>query len=220
MTARITDFRMADRPRERLFSLGPISLSDAELVAILLGSGRPGTNAVALAQSMLVRFGGLSGLLSQGSQDLERVDGVGPAMAARFLSAAELCRRSAMAGDSPFVVRSSADLAAVAVPQLANLQVERLLMFPLAANNTCNGGVFLAEGTANHAECAVHEVLQAVLNSGKRQFSLAHNHLSGRVEPSAADTKFTARVVVAARQCGLQLLDHVIVAGNKWKSII
>lgn len=220
MTARIADFRMADRPRERLFSLGPISLSDAELVAILLGSGRPGTNAVALAQSMLVRFGGLTGLLRQGSQDLEQVDGVGPAMAARFLSAAELCRRSAVGDDSLFAVRSSADLAAVAVPQLASLPVERLLMFPLAANNTCNGAVILAEGNANHAECAVHEVLQAVLSTGKRQFSLAHNHPSGRVDPSTADTEFTAQVVVAARQCGLQLLDHVIVAGKKWKSIL
>ena len=220
MTARMTDLRLADRPRERLFELGPNALSDAELVAILLGAGRPGTNAVILAQNMLVRFGGLAGLLQQGSIELIRVNGVGPAMAARFLSAAELCRRAAAARPSRALIKSSADLAAAAVPMLANLKMERLLLFPLAATNTSTGSLILAEGSVGQVLCSIPHLLQAQLLTGTRCFSLAHNHPSGNIEPSDADKEFTAQAAAAARHCGLRLLDHVIVAGIKWRSIV
>ncbi len=220
MTARMTDLRVTDRPRERLFALGPNSLGDAELVAILLGSGRPGTNAVVLAQNMLARFGGLASLLQQGFQELVRVDGVGPAMAARFLSAAELCRRSAATGPAIATIKCSADLAAIAVPLLANLQMERLLLFPMTAAGSSTGSLVLAEGNVGQVLCPVPDVLQTQLTTGNRRFSLAHNHPSGNVEPSEMDKTFTSQVVAAARQCGLQLIDHVIVAGSKWKSIL
>lgn len=200
--------------------MGSGALSDAELVAILLGSGKPGVNVVALAHAVLKEFGGVSGLLRLRVEDLTSVRGIGPAMASRFLSARELCRRSAAAYVSPVRVRSSADLALVAVAQLADLPHERLLMFGLSPDGSLRNPLVLAEGSDAHASCPVPSVLRAVLAGGFSKFALAHNHPSGVLEASQADLDYTSQVAAAARQCGLQLIDHLVVVGSRWKSIL
>lgn len=200
--------------------MGCGALSDAELVAILLGSGRPGVNVVGLAQTVLTEFGGLAGLLRLRVEDLTSVKGIGPAMASRFVSATELCRRSAAADMAPVRVRSSADLAVVAVAQLADLPHERLLMFGLSADGMLRNPVLLAEGSDAHASCHVPAVLRAVLGGGFSKFALAHNHPSGILEASQPDIDYTRQVAAAARQCGLQLIDHLIVTGSRWMSIV
>lgn len=217
---RMTDLPARERPRERLLRLGSGALSDAELVAILLGSGRPGVSVVALAQALLVEFGAVAALLRLRPEELTAVNGVGPAMASRFLSAGELCRRSAASEGTPEPIRSSADHARVVVGQLADLPCERLFMFGLAQDGSLRKGLVLVEGSDVHANCAVSAVLRAVLAGGFSKFALAHNHPSGVLEPSQADAAYTEQVSAAARQCGLQLIDHLIVAGSRWKSII
>ncbi|MET3349523.1 UNVERIFIED_ORG: DNA repair protein RadC [Arthrobacter sp. UYEF1] len=215
----MTDLPESERPRERLLRLGSGALSDAELVAILLGSGRPGVNVIGLAHAVLSEFGGVSGLLRVQVPDLTSVAGIGPAMASRFVSAAELCRRSAT--DRPPVrVHSSADLAPVAVAQLADLPHERLLMFGLSPAGSLRNPVILAEGSDAHASCPVSSVLRAALAGGFSKFALAHNHPSGVLEASHADIDYTSQVAAAARQCGLQLIDHLIVSGSRWKSVL
>ncbi|MGY2744826.1 UPF0758 domain-containing protein [Arthrobacter sp. UYCu723] len=162
----MADLPVSERPRERLLRLGATALSDAELVGILLGAGRPGVNMLILAQAMLVDFGGVAGLLRLSAPDLMSVNGVGQAMAARFLSAAELCRRSAPADGPPAKMRSSADLAAVAVPQLSSLSHERLLMFGVTSDHTLRNAVVMAHGGEGQASCPVSKVLRAVLAGG------------------------------------------------------
>jgi len=216
----MSDLRTSERPREQLLRLGGAALSEAELVAILLGAGRPGVNVLTLAQAMLVDFGGVAGLLRLRAADLMSVNGVGQATAARFLSAAELCRRSAPADEPPKRMRTSADLADIAVPQLSNLPHERLLMFGVTSDNTLRNAVMLAEGGEGHVRYPVSEVLRAVLTGGCSKFALIHNHPSGALEPSQADLAYTEHVSAAARQCGLQLIDHLVVAGSHWKSIV
>ncbi|MCU1434314.1 MAG: repair protein RadC [Pseudarthrobacter sp.] len=148
------------------------------------------------------------------------VRGIGPAMASRFVSATELCRRSAAGDVAAVSVRSSADLARVAIAQLADLPYERLLMFGLSPDGALRKAVVLAEGSDAHASCPVPAVLRAVLGGGISKFALAHNHPSGILEASQADITYTSQVAAAAQQCGLQLIDHLVVAGSRWKSML
>ena len=216
----MADLPVGERPRERLLRLGAAALSDTELVAILLGAGRPGVNVLALAQAMLVDFGGIGALLRLSAADLTSVAGVGPATAARFLSAAELCRRSAADCAPSSKLRSSADLATAAVKQLANLPDERLLMVGITSDHLLRNAVVLAQGGEGQARCPVSNVLRAVLAGGCSKFALIHNHPSGVLDPSHADVAYTEHVSAAALQCGLQLIDHLVVAGSRWKSIV
>lgn len=218
MTTPIQAIPAHDRPRERLLSKGAAALSDAELVAILLGHGSQGVNAIDLARSLLTEFGGLSGLRTARPVELARTPGVGEAKAARLCACFELGAREA---NPAGVVRltSSADIAAVAQPRLGRERVERLVVL------ITDGGYRLLQvadvslGGATASALPVREILAAVLRHDGVAFALAHNHPGGNPEPSAADRAATERVRTAATEVGLRFLDHVVVTDAAWLSI-
>ena len=215
---RITDLPAAQRPRERLRRLGPDALTDAEVVAVLLGAGRPGDNAIALAHRLIDSVGGLAGLATATAEDIERVPGIGPAGAARIVAAAELRRRAAVARPSR-AVSGTAGVAAAVLPHLRDRPRERLVAAVLDRQLRVLDVVTLAEGTTAHAAAPVVEVLRAVFSRGGQAFALAHNHPGGSLKPSAADRQATEAIRAAAEACGLRFLDHLIVAGDRWRAI-
>ena len=215
---RVKDLPEAERPRERLLRQGPEALSDRELLALVLGEGRPGCDAIELAARLIDDRGGLAALAASDAHALKLLPGVGPARAARVVAAFELARRAARTPPRR-TVRGSADLAAVAAPLLRGLRHERVVVV------VCDGGggvlraVPLTEGAADRSLIPVRDVLHTVLAAGGARFGVAHNHPTGRLEPSAADVEVTARLRAAAETVGLRFLDHLIVTDTAWARV-
>ena len=215
---RIADLPPDQRPRERLQRLGPDALTDAEVVAILIGSGRPGHNAVETAQRLLHRAGGIAGLATMTHDGVQREPGIGPAAASRIMAAAELRRRAAQAKPMPGVM-DTAGIAAAVLPHLTDRHRERLVVAILDRRLHLLEVVDLPEGTTNHAAVPTSEILRTVIGGGGTAFSLAHNHPGGSLLPSHEDRMATAQIRAAADACGLRFLDHLIVAGNERRAI-
>lgn len=199
-------------------SLGSTALSDAELVAIHLGTGRRGEGVLTLAGSLLAEWGGVAGLARAHVDELARTPGVGPAKACRLVAAFALADRTATAHLQ--VVRTSADIAAVAIPRIGRSRTEKVLVILLDGGNRVHRVLTVASGGATSSVVPVREVLSLALRHDAVAIALAHNHPSGSVEPSVEDVAVTARLRSAAREVGLRFLDHVIVAGDQWRSVI
>lgn len=216
--ARMTDLPAHDRPRERLRRLGADALTDAEVLALMIGSGRPGTNAVDVAQRLIHSLGGIAGLAAATVDEVERVPGIGPAAACRIVAAAELRRRVAL-GVRPAPVSGTEGVAAAVLPHLQDRRRERVVLAVLDRSLRVREVVCIAEGTVGHAWLPVSEIVQAVLLRHGHAFAVAHNHPGGRLDPSEADVLATQRLRAAAAACGLRFLDHLIVAGEQWRAI-
>lgn len=215
----IADLDEASRPRERMARLGRDALSDAELVALLLGSGTAGTNAVDLARDLLIAHGGVAGLGSLDVATLTRTGGVGTAKAARIVASLELGRRAAAATDARPRIRSSHDIALLVTPLLADRSRERVVAVVCDRRSRVIATTVVAEGGGHGASFPVREVLAEVLRRDGTTLALAHQHPGGDPTPSRADLTATRAVIAAAEQCGVRFLDHVVLGGGRWRSI-
>ncbi len=218
---RIADLPAADRPRERLLSRGAEALSDRELLALLLGSGAEGCDAVELAGHLITRHGGLYELSRADAQELAAgLPGIGPAKAARVAAAFQLARRAAPASRGTRQrIRGSADLAAVAAPLLTGLRHERVVVVICDSAGVVLRTATLTEGVIDRSLLPVRDVLALVLAAGGTAFGVAHNHPTGRAEPSEADRLVTARLSAGAEAVGLKFLDHVVVTDREWRRV-
>lgn len=198
-------------------SLGTSVLSDAELVAVHLGTGRQGEGVLALSRSLLIDWGGIAGLARADVDELARTPGVGPAKACRLVAAFALADRVSLQ-DRP-LVRTSADIAAVAIPRIGRARTEQVLLILLDGGHRVCRVLTVASGSATSSVVPVREVLSLALRSDAVAIAVAHNHPSGSVEPSAEDVKVTYRLQDASREVGLRFLDHVVVADDQWRSI-
>ena len=207
-----------DLPRERLLRDGPRVLSDAELVALLVGSGRVGGNAVDVASGLLAEWRGLAGLARATPAELVRTMGVGPATACRLSAAVEIASRlgTPRAGAR---LACSADIAAVAQPAIGRERTERLLVLVADGGQRLTRVEAVAVGQAGSCPVPVREVLALVLRYDGVTFAMAHNHPGGNPTPSAADISATDRLRDAAAGVGLRLLDHVVVSEQTWRSV-
>lgn len=218
---RIADVPVADRPRERLLNRGAEALSDRELLALLLGSGRDGCDAMELAGQLIARHGGLYELSRVTAHEMAAgLPGIGPAKAARVAAAFQLGQRAvpADAGDR-LRVRGSGDVAAVAAPLLKGLRHERVVVVVCDSAGAVLRTAVLTEGVADRSLLPVRDVLALVLAAGGTAFGVAHNHPTGRVEPSESDRLATARLAAGAEAVGLRFLDHVVVTDREWRRV-
>ncbi|MFI6794714.1 RadC family protein [Streptosporangium canum] len=215
---RVKDMPPNDQPRERLLSSGATALADRELLALLIGSGSPGTNAVELASHLIAHCGDLRGLARSDAHRLMSVPGIGPAKAARVIAAFHLVRQ-AQSEPERRRITCSGDLAAVASPLLRGLSHERVVVVVCDPGGAVTRKTIVSEGGSDHAPAPVREIITTVLTSGGSSFGLAHNHPSGSLDPSPADLEVTARLGEAAETVGLRLLDHVIVTDTAWRRI-
>lgn len=215
---RVLDLPELDRPRERLLRSGAQALSDRELLAIVLGSGLRGMDAIELAAEVITWAGGLRSLAVAGPHGLKQLAGVGPAKAARVAAAFELARRADISAERRRM-RGSADVAIVVAPYLRGLPHERVVV--VVCDNS--GGLLrvaqLTDGAKDRSLMPVRDVLSAVLAIGGARFAVAHNHPGGSVEPSEADIAVTTQLRAAADTVGLRFLDHVIVTETAWARV-
>ena len=215
---RVLDLPEADRPRERLLHRGAAALSDRELLALVLGSGLPGCDAVELAAVLISESGGLPSLATADPHALKRLAGVGAAKAARVAAAFELARRASAVGKQRRVV-SSADVAAVAAPYLRGLRRERVVVVACDNSGSLLRVAPLSDGSADRSLIPIRDVLTSVLSIDGTSFAVAHNHPSGSLTPSPRDTEVTMKLREAAATVGLRFLDHVILTEKAWARV-
>ncbi|MFC4124979.1 JAB domain-containing protein [Nocardia rhizosphaerae] len=217
MSVPIAQLPHTQRPRERLRLLGPHALSDAELLALLLGNGTRGNSALELAAQLLCEYGGLAGLAAARPEELARRAGIGPAKAATVIAAFHLGTRSRIACAVPQLT-DPARIADIAVPLFAGARVERLLVLICDAKHRLRHRAFVAEGAIDHVAVPVREILNTVLRHDGRAFAVSHNHPSGDPTPSTDDRRASAILAAAATTVGLRYLDHIVVAGESWST--
>lgn len=215
---RVKDLAEHDRPRERLLAHGAAALADRELLALLLGAGTTGTDAIELAARLIARHDGLPRLATACPHELLQVPGVGPAKAARVAAAFEFAQRAAVEVPRRRIA-SSADLAAASAPFLRGLRHERVVLIACDSAGAVLRTSVLTEGSSDGSLVPVRDVLRSVLSVGAAAFGLAHNHPSGNLTPSVADRQITERLREAGETVGLRFLDHVIVTDSAWRRI-
>jgi len=210
----------AERPRERLLALGPASLSDAELLALFIGTGTRRASALDVARELLARFGRVSRVLSAAPGELDAVPGVGAAKYAQIAAVMELARRALSeemkARDSltsPAAVRGYLRLA------MQDLGHECFYCVFLDAQNRVIAAEELFRGTLTQTSVYPREVVKRALELSATAIILVHNHPSGDPTPSRADIQMTQSILEIAKPLGISVHDHIIVGKDGHASL-
>ena len=209
-----------DRPRERLWSLGPAALTATELLAVLLGTGRGGQSALDIAGCLLAVSGGsLRRLARRPRAELLRTDGIGPTKAARLLAAFELGARLAREERPPAQrIREPEDVVRLFDGRLRDLQVEEFHLLALDSQSQVLREVLITRGLLNSSLVHPREVFRAAIAEAAAGIIVVHNHPSGGPTPSAEDRTVTRQLAEAGRLLDLPLYDHVVIAGDRFVS--
>jgi DNA repair protein RadC len=209
-----------DRPREKLERVGPAGLGDNELLALVLSHGDPRTSALELANAVLAAVGGLHGLARATTDDLRRVPGIGGARAAQLLAAVEAGRRTLVRPRRERTqILTAIDAAQLLVPQFGALPVEHFGLLLLDTKHRVTRTTLLSVGTLDASIVHPREVFRAAASGGAAAIVLFHNHPSGDPAPSDDDIALTRRMIRAGDLMGISVLDHVIVAENRYASL-
>jgi DNA repair protein RadC len=199
------------RPRERLLAAGPSALSDGELLGLLFGIGSREKTAVELAGEVISEAGGLHGLYDVSVHELTRVNGIGEAKACIILAAVELGRRiGEVRNPGRPVISSPADVERLLRGRIANLDRENFVVVLLNTKNEVIETSTVSVGTLSASLVHPREVFKPAIRASAASVVLAHNHPSGKVEPSREDREVTRRLGEAAQILGIEVLDHVI----------
>ncbi len=208
-----------ERPRERLLRQGAQSLTDAELVAILLRVGVKGTNAVELARHILKKFGSLRAVAGVPLSALQEVKGLKGAKAAQLAAAMEIARRISLPDMRERVsLKNTAKAAEYLHCRLQELSEEHFRALYLNRRGTLLEDALLAVGSVDQARPAIRLIVARGLQTNASAVIIAHNHPSGAAEASESDRLFTEDLYAALKPIGLKLLDHIIIGENSFFS--
>lgn len=222
---RLKDLPPDARPRERLLDQGPKGLSDAELLAILLGAGSQRETAVELAARLLATFGdsgpaALRGISEARPEELARIHGLGPAKAARLLAACELGARlgAVRSTERPQIGRPE-DVVRLVAPHLRGEAKEHVLVVWLNGRHQVLGWEDVSVGSLTEALAHPREVFREAIRRGAAAIIVLHNHPSGDLRPSVEDWELTRRLYEVGELVGIPLVDHIIVADGEYYSL-
>jgi DNA repair protein RadC len=216
---RMTDLPKDQRPRERLIQLGAESLSDAELLAIILRTGDSERSALDLAFHLLDHCHGFRGLDGISIEELCEIRGLGPAKAAQIKAALEIGRKlSEEKRPERKHIQTSRNVFDHLHDRLRNQPREIFIMLLLTMQNKLIKEQKLFEGTLNQSLVTPREVLKEAINGKAASVIFAHNHPSGEPAPSADDRQITKQLAEACKSAGICVLDHVIIGDGKFFS--
>jgi len=208
----IRDWPKSERPRERLLARGPEALSDAELLAVIIGSGLRGRSALDVARELIAAFGSIRGLLQADSRECLRMQGLGPARFALLRAGVELARRHHLdALQARPVVPSEKPLKEFLIAQLRDRPYEVFCCLHLDSRHRLITFEELFRGTVDGAAVHPRELVRQAVAHNSTAVILAHNHPSGVAEPSHADELITRRVRDSLALIDVRVLDHIVV---------
>ena len=209
-----------DRPREKLLAKGKTALSDAELIAILIGSGTPKVTAVDLAKQILNAVGNnLNELARLSVEDLKKFKGIGEAKAIAIITALELGRRRREADIlDRKKIGSSKDVFELMQPVLADLGHEEFHVVFLSNSNRIINRKAISSGGITGTVADVRMIMKEAIDQRATAIILCHNHPSGTTKPSQADIQLTKKVKGAGQILDVKVLDHIIVTLKEYYS--
>ena len=213
---RICDMPLEEQPRYRLNRRGPGALSNAELLALILGS----SDALDIALTLLLKFGSLHRLARTHEAQLMRIYGIGQAQAARLMAVLELSRRlQEPAAEEQCYVRSPADGANLLLPDMRFLDQEELRVILLDTRNGVLGIPTIYRGSLNTSVVRIGEIFRPAIEAPAAAIIIAHNHPSGVCDPSPEDVRVTKECVQAGKLLGIDVLDHIIIGDGRFASL-
>ena len=216
----ITDWASSDRPREKFIERGAESLTDSELLAILIRAGNREDNAIELARKVLAGAdNSLNNLRKFTCADYSRFKGIGTGKALSIMAAFELARRCQM--EQPqFLpgIHSSEMAASILIPMLRDLRHEECWILMLNKANKLIGKERISQGGLDTTVVDIRLIIKRCIEKCSCHIVLAHNHPSGSCMPGATDKAMTEKLKKGAVMCDIELVDHIIVAGNEYFS--
>lgn len=216
----IRELPSEERPRERLLALGAASLTNSELIAILLRTGVRGESVLSLAGRLLTTCSGLRGLLQASVAEICTLKGVSEAKAAQVVAALELGRRAASMGpEERALIRTPEDLYNLIGAELAHLAQEKLCVVLLSTKQEVLRIHPVYQGTVNSASVRVAEVLRPAIKENCPNLIVVHNHPSGDPTPSPEDVCITRRLVASAATMDIDLQDHLVIGAGGFVSM-
>lgn len=219
-TLKITDLPESERPSERLLRYGPETLSNAELLAVILRCGTKKENIITLCSNLLQKSGGLNGLLSITSEEIINIHGFGSAKAAQIISISEIYRRfkSYKSGEE-YKITQPKDAADFVMEEMRNLKQERLRVIMLNTKNLVLSVKDVSIGSLNSSIVHPREVFCEAIKKNSASIIICHNHPSGDATPSSEDINVTKRLKECGKLIGIDLLDHKIIGDGKYISL-
>lgn len=216
----ITDWALSDRPREKLISKGISSLSDAELIAILIGSGNKNETAVDLSKRILLENkNNLNELAKLSLNDLENYKGIGEAKAITIIAALELGRRRNLhEAIERKKITSSKDAFEIFSPIISDLPYEEFWILLLNRSNKIIDKIRISSGGITGTIADIRIILKEAIMKNSTGIIVCHNHPSGNIKPSSSDIDLTKKIKSAAEIMDISVLDHIIVAENSFYS--
>ena len=220
MSLKITDWAIEDRPREKLIQKGTASLSDAELLAILISTGTKGLSALDLAKILLEsNERKLRNLTNYDYSEFKRIKGIGPAKAVTLSAAFELARR---VNDEPIEskrkIQKPDDIAVSYISKFRDKKSETFKVLLLNTSNQIFREITVSEGILNSTPVHPREVFKYAITESAHAIILIHNHPSGQLEPSKEDINITKQLVSVGNLVDIKVLDHLIIAGDSYYS--
>jgi len=220
MSSKITDWAVEDRPREKLITKGISTLSDAELLAILISSGTKKKSAVDLGRELLgIVNNNLNSLGKLSISDLRQIKGIGPARAVTISAALELGRRRKLS-ELPEIlqIKCSKDVADIFQPLLSDLNHEEFWVLFLNRSNRVINRMKISQGGISGTVTDIRIILKKAVEFLSSGIIVCHNHPSGNLIPSESDTKITQKIRDAGNLLDIQLLDHLIISDKDYYS--
>jgi DNA repair protein RadC len=209
-----------DRPREKLLRKGAGTLSNSELLAILLRTGVKGESAIDLARRIIEKFSTFRNMSHTDMCEWKEFKGLGPAKIAQIQAALEIGRRfrDVEINGPKRKIASARDVVDIIMPQMRDLKTEVFKVVYLNSNNLIIEISDAAVGTVNHAMPIVREIIHAALQKFSAAIICIHNHPSANVAPSPEDKKFTQELTEAGKLMDIKVLDHIIIGDNTFFS--
>lgn len=214
---KIKDLPKIERPREKLIAKGAENLKDAELLAILLRTGRAGKNVIEVASQILSKYS-KKRLLQMTYQDLLKINGIDSAKATTLLAAFELSKRAMEVNDTNVPTINSVKDAIAQLTDLRNLKKEHFVALYINARNKLIHRDLVSVGTLNANLVHPREVFEPAVRQFAVYIIIAHNHPSGDPEPSEHDVVITKKLSEAGKMLGIEIIDHVIITENSYLS--
>lgn len=215
----VRDMPTEERPRERLRLRGPESLTNVELIAILLRTGARGENVVSVATRILSTFAGLRGLSRASFGELSTQHAMGEAKACQLLAAMELGKRLLQEMPQQRIIRSAEDVYAMLFGEMALLEQEELRVVLLTTRHEVITVRDVYRGNVSSAIVRIGEVFRDAVREGCPGIIAVHNHPSGDPAPSPEDVNLTKQLIEAGRMLGIDLLDHIVIARQGFVSL-
>ncbi|HPO54689.1 MAG TPA: DNA repair protein RadC [Ignavibacteriaceae bacterium] len=219
---RIKSLPMDDRPREKLAAKGADSLTDAELLAILLRTGKKGRNVIEVARDLLEEYDNLAMLAGKSLTAITKVNGIGKDKGVTLMAAFEISRRIGLRARnfSDCQISSPSEVGDIFVPILRDEEKEKFIVVCLNTANKIIKYSVISVGSLDTSIVHPREVFKNAIENNAKSIILVHNHPSGNTDPSSADISITQKLVEVGKIMQIPVLDHIIVGGNEYSSML